>query len=75
MRFMMLVKADKNYEAGKPPAPKLMAAIGKLSEEEARAGILLDTGGLLPSAKGARVRVAGGNCGRLGPQAVANIGY
>jgi hypothetical protein len=30
MRFMMLVKADKSYEAGKPPDPKLMAAIGKL---------------------------------------------
>lgn len=60
MRFMMMVKGDKDYEAGRPPSPELMAAIGKLSEEEARAGILLDSAGLLPSAAGAKVRVAGG---------------
>jgi len=60
MRFMMIVKGNKDYEAGKPPSPELMAAIGKLSEQEARAGILLDSGGLLPSAAGAKVRVAGG---------------
>jgi hypothetical protein len=59
MRFMMLVKADKNYEAGMPPSPELMAAIGKLSEENAKAGILLDAGGLLPSSHGARIRVGG----------------
>lgn len=61
MRFMMIVKADKDYEAGKPPNPELMAAIGKLSEEHARAGVLLESGGLLPSAAGARVRVSGGS--------------
>lgn len=61
MRFMMMVKADRNYEAGAPPAPALMAAIGQLSEEMARAGILLDMGGLLPTAAGARITVAGGN--------------
>ena len=60
MRFMMLVKADAEYEAGKPPSPELMAAIGKLSEEHARAGILLESGGLMPSARGARIRVSGG---------------
>jgi len=60
MRFMMMVKGDKDYEAGKPPSPALMAAIGKLSEQEARDGILLESGGLLPSAAGAKVRVAGG---------------
>lgn len=60
MRYMMMVKADRDYEAGSPPKPELMAAIGKLSEEMARAGILLETGGLLPSSMGARVRVAGG---------------
>jgi hypothetical protein len=60
MKFMMIVKADRNYEAGVPPDPKLMAAIGKLTEEAARAGVLLETGGLLPSSSGARVRVARG---------------
>ena len=44
MRFMMIVKADKNYEAGAPPPPELMAAIGKLSEEMIKAGVLLDIG-------------------------------
>lgn len=60
MRFLMMVKADKDYEAGKPPAPELMAAIGTLSAEMARAGVLLESGGLLPSSAGARVKVAGG---------------
>lgn len=61
MRFMMLVKAGADYEAGKPPAPELVAAIGQLAEEMTRAGVLLDTGGLQPSVKGAKVRVGGGN--------------
>jgi hypothetical protein len=60
MRYMMIVKADKNYEAGNPPKPELMAAIGKLSEEMINAGVLLDMGGLLPSSKGARINVKGG---------------
>jgi hypothetical protein len=60
MRFMMIVKADPAYEAGRPPDPALAAAIGKLSEEMTKAGVLLQSGGLLPSAKGARVRVSGG---------------
>jgi hypothetical protein len=60
MRFMMIVKADKDYEAGAPPKPELMAAVGKLSEEMIKAGILLDSGGLLPSSKGARISVKQG---------------
>ena len=60
MRFMMIVKADANYEAGAPPKPELLAAIGKLSEEMIKAGVLLDMGGLLPSSKGARVNVKQG---------------
>ena len=60
MRFMMMVKADPNYEAGRPPDPALLAAIGKLSEEMAKRGVLLQSGGLLPSSKGARVRASGG---------------
>ena len=60
MRFMLIVKADPNYEAGRPPNPALLAAIGTLSEQMAKAGILLQSGGLLPSSKGARVRASGG---------------
>jgi hypothetical protein len=60
MRFMMIVKADKNYEAGAPPPPELMAAVGKLSEEMIKAGVLLDTGGLLPTSKGALINVKKG---------------
>ena len=55
MRFMMLVKAPE----GVPPSPELFAAIGKLSGEMAAAGVLLETGGLAPSARGARVRLSG----------------
>lgn len=55
MRFMMMVKTP---ESG-PPSPELMAAVGKLSQEMAEAGVLLDTGGLAPSARGARIRLSG----------------
>jgi hypothetical protein len=60
MRFMVMVKADKDYEAGLPPNPELLAAIGKLSHDMVEAGVLLETGGLLPSSRGARVRASGG---------------
>jgi len=58
MKYMMMGLVDRNsqaykdYEAGKPPDPKLMEAIGKQAEKMAKAGILLGTGGLLPYAKG-----------------------
>ena len=61
MRFMMLVKGDKDYEAGAPPRPELMAAIGALGEEMATAGKLLEMGGLAPSAMGARLNLEGGS--------------
>jgi hypothetical protein len=57
MRFMMLVKANSDYEAGKPPSPALMEAIEKASREQAQSGVLLASGGLMPSAQGARVQV------------------
>ena len=60
MRFMMMVKADSDYEAGAPPRRELMSAIGELTENMVKAGILLETGGLLPSFAGARVKAAGG---------------
>ena len=60
MKFMLIAKATKDSEAGIPPDPRMMAAIGKLSEEMARAGVLVDMGGLMPTSQGARVRLAGG---------------
>src|SRR6476661_6836001 len=60
MQFMVMVKADSDFEAGRPPNPELLGAIGKLSEDMIKAGVLLATGGLLPSSKGARVRASGG---------------
>jgi hypothetical protein len=60
MRFMMLVKADKDYEAGAPPNPELMAAIAKLADEATARGTLITAGGLLPSSHAVRIRVANG---------------
>jgi hypothetical protein len=60
MKFMMLVTGGKDYEAGKPPSPELMAAIDTLVQKDVKAGRLVDSGGLLPSSHGARVRAAGG---------------
>ena len=59
MRYLMMVKGDDDYEAGKPPSPELMAEVAKLGEEQMRKGVLLMTGGLLPSSAGARVYVDG----------------
>jgi hypothetical protein len=60
MRFMMIVKATKESEAGAPPNPKLMAAIAKMADEATRKGAMVGAGGLLPSSQGTRIRVAGG---------------
>ena len=60
MKFMMMVKAGKAYEAGEPPIKELLDAIGQITREMIEKGVLVDTGGLLPSRTGARVRVAGG---------------
>jgi hypothetical protein len=57
---MLMTKPGKDYEAGVPPSPELMAAIGKITEEGTKAGVVVDTGGLMPSAKGAIVRFTGG---------------
>lgn len=59
MRFMILVKADKNTEAGVMPSEKLLAEMGKFNEELLKAGVLLAGEGLHPSSKGARVRFSG----------------
>ena len=55
MRFMMLVKASKDSEAGALPSKELIAEMGKFNEEMARAGVLLAGEGLHASSKGARV--------------------
>jgi hypothetical protein len=59
MRFMILVKADKNSEAGVMPSEKLLNEMGKFNEELVKAGIMLAGEGLHPSSKGARVKFAG----------------
>ena len=59
MRFMVMVKATKDSEAGKMPSRELLEAMGKFNEELAKAGILLAGEGLHPSSKGARVRFSG----------------
>jgi hypothetical protein len=60
MRFMILIKADKNTEAGIMPDQKLLAAMGAYNEQLVKAGIMLDGEGLQPSSKGAKVRFHGG---------------
>ena len=65
MRYMMMVMGNDDYQAGRPPSPALMAAIGKLSEEARRSGKLVASEGLKPSAtrirlnKGKRIVVDG----------------
>jgi len=59
MRFMVLVKADKNTEAGVLPDEKLLTDMGKFNEELVKAGVMLAGEGLQPSSKGARVKFSG----------------
>ncbi|HEY7669546.1 MAG TPA: YciI family protein [Hyphomicrobium sp.] len=61
MRFMVMVKATKDSEAGKMPSEELLAAMAKFNEEMVKAGVMLDGNGLQPSSKGARVRFSGDN--------------
>jgi len=61
MRFMILIKADKNSEAGVLPDQKLLTEMGKFNEELVKAGVMLAGEGLQPSSKGARVRFSGKN--------------
>ena len=59
MRFMVIVKASKDSEAGGLPDEHLLAEMGKYNEELAKAGVMLAGEGLQPSSKGARVRFSG----------------
>jgi hypothetical protein len=61
MRFMVLVKADENSEAGVLPSQELLAAMGQFNEEMMTAGVLLAGEGLQASSKGARVSFSGRN--------------
>ena len=60
MKFMMMVKAGKDFEDGKPHSPELGEAIGRITEEMRQKGILVGIGGLTPSSAGSRVKVKGG---------------
>ena len=60
MRFMMIIKGNKDTEAGVMPEEKTLAAMAKFNQELADAGVMLDGAGLQPSEKGARVRFSGG---------------
>ncbi|MCI0330091.1 MAG: YciI family protein [candidate division Zixibacteria bacterium] len=59
MRFMVIVKADKESEAGVMPSEKLLTEMGKFNEELVKAGVMLAGEGLQPSSKGVRVRFNG----------------
>jgi len=59
MRFMVMVKATKDSEAGKLPSEEVLAAMAKFNEEMVKAGVMLDGNGLQPSSKGARIRFSG----------------
>lgn len=60
MRFVLLIKADQNTEAGVLPSKELVAAMGQFNEEMVNAGVLLAAEGLHPSSKGARLKFSAG---------------
>ena len=60
MRVMVIVKANKDSEAGVMPNEKILAAMGKFNEQLVKAGVMLAGDGLHPSSKGKRVRFSGG---------------
>lgn len=60
MRFMMIVKANHDSDAGKMPSEELLDAMGKYNEQLLKAGVLLDLAGLHPSSKGVRIQFSEG---------------
>ena len=58
MKFMLILKASKDSEAGKMPSEEVISAMVKYNQEQAKAGILLDAAGLYPSSTGARINVS-----------------
>jgi hypothetical protein len=68
MRFMVIVKGDRNSEAGVMPSTEMLTAMGKFNEEMVNAGIMQAGEGLHPTSRGARVRYSGGqNTASRGP--------
>lgn len=61
MRFMIIVKGNRDTEAGTMPGEQLIGAMAEYHEELVRAGVLLDASGLQPTSKGARIRYSKGN--------------
>ena len=59
MRFLVMVKASADSEAGKMPSTELLTAMGKYNEELVKAGVMLAGEGLQPSSKGARIKISG----------------
>jgi hypothetical protein len=59
MRFMVIVKANKDSEAGAMPSTEMLTAMGKFNEEMVKAGVMQAGEGLQPSSKGARIRFSG----------------
>ncbi|HEY4986204.1 MAG TPA: YciI family protein [Bradyrhizobium sp.] len=73
MRFMVIVKADRNTEAGVMPSTELLTAMGAFNEQMVKAGIMLAGEGLHPTSKGARIKFSGPQPGvSHGPFAVTN---
>lgn len=60
MRYLMMIKATRDYEAGLPPSPKLMAGMAALTEDMIKAGVLLASDGLKPSSHGTRIAYSNG---------------
>jgi len=61
MRFMVIVKASRDSEAGKMPSEEMLGAMAKFNEELVKAGVMVDGAGLQSSAKGARIKFSGRN--------------
>ncbi len=72
MRFMVIVKADKNSESGVMPSTEMLTAMGKFNEKVVKAGVMLAGEGLHPSSKGARIKYSGKPSVSHGPFAVTN---
>jgi hypothetical protein len=73
MRFMVIVKASKDSEAGVMPSTELLTAMGKFNEEMVKAGVMLAGEGLHPTSKGARIKYSGKQPGvSHGPFPVTN---
>ena len=72
MRFMVIVKASKDTEAGVMPSTELLAAMGKFNEELVKAGVMEAGEGLHPTSKGARIRYGSGEGVTRGPFALSN---